>query len=114
MRGYYLYPSDDSRRGLGSRGGVGSKDCDYDLEIGQLQTCSFDMMALCVHIDEILEFLNLSDSPISKMILESYRMTIHDIDEQYQKQVAILEVKRAEIVAAGGPEAETLVDQRDE
>jgi hypothetical protein len=61
----------------GCRGGVGSgyDSESYALEIGQNCNAELPMLALCVHIDEILEFLNKSESPLAYLILRSMKDT---------------------------------------
>jgi len=65
MRHAYLTNSD----GIGgSRGGVSGDGEDYELEIGQNQHASAEMLALCVYIDEVMEFLESCKSPIGYML----------------------------------------------
>ena len=54
----------------GSRGGVGGDgyETDYELEIGQNQYASAEMLSLCVYIDEVMEFLESCKSPIGYMV----------------------------------------------
>jgi hypothetical protein len=69
----------------GSRGGVSSnRRCngdgdDYELEIGQEQNASPELLALCVHADEIMEFLEKCDSPIGGMILGGIKKQIKEL-----------------------------------
>jgi hypothetical protein len=70
MRGYYLNSRTNEDCG-GCRGGVGSGEEDYEVEIGNQCHCSIEMMALMAHYDEIMEYLKLEDSPLAKMILRS-------------------------------------------
>ena len=89
MRGYYLNPSNEES--CSCRGGVGSgnENGDYELEIGQHKNASAEMIALCVHIDEITTYLELKqDCPIAQMILHSYKKTVIDIDN-------VLEIKNS-------------------
>ena len=83
MRGYYLRKSDSSQRG-GSRGGVGSDNeyGDYDLEIGNSQNADHEMVALCVMIDEVREFLKLSSSPLAGLILHKWEEVTKNLKEQ--------------------------------
>lgn len=70
MRGAYLVCGNGVG---GSRGGVGSgHGDDYELEVGQSQNASPRMLALCVLVDEVEEFLRLSKSPLSAMILHQW------------------------------------------
>ena len=76
MRGAYLRPRSVDRTG-GSRGGVGgfwddrASGPDYELEIGQGQNASPEMLALCAHYDEIMELLDVSKSPLAAMVKKS-------------------------------------------
>ena len=66
MRHAYLTKGNDIG---GSRGGVGGDGGeDYELEIGQNQHASTEMLSLCVYIDEVMEFLESCKSPIGYMI----------------------------------------------
>lgn len=80
MRSYYLNNRHESS---GSRGGVGSGrwDGDYELEIGANQNCSSEMLAFCVHIDEILEHLENNGSAIGAMLLGSIKRKREEIDK---------------------------------
>ena len=85
MRGAYLVSSNDRNKGR-CRGGVGSDYDygpmpDYALEIGNDCYADTTMMSLCVHIDEIMEYLELSRSPIARMLLQSIRQEIKRLDE---------------------------------
>jgi hypothetical protein len=89
MRPMYLNPSNEV--GGGCRGGVGNGDgCgDYELEIGQHKNASAEMIALCVHIDEITTYLKLKqDCPIAQMVLHSYKKTVKEINENLAPQQA--------------------------
>ena len=69
MRHAYLLPNSQGSDGIGgSRGGVSGDGEDYELEIGQNQYASAEMVALCVYIDEVMEFLESCKSPIGYMI----------------------------------------------
>lgn len=72
MRGAYLKSSDNCREG-GCRGGIGSRYDDYELEIGNGKNASVEMVALCVHIDEIMSLLELlkTKEPLVYMVLDS-------------------------------------------
>jgi len=70
MRHVYL------RRGLdvesGQRGGVAEAEGeDYELEIGCNSNASPDMLSLCAHYDEIVEFLVRAESPLAMMLCKS-------------------------------------------
>ncbi len=83
MRGYYLKKSDSNQRG-GSRGGVGADNefGDYDLEIGNSQNADHEMVALCVMIDEVREFLKVTPSPLAKLILHKWEDVTADLRKQ--------------------------------
>jgi hypothetical protein len=87
MRSYYLKSTDKDR---GCRGGVGGIykefDNDYELEIGSQCNCSSKMMALLIHYDEIMEYLELyaPKSVISNMLVNSIKKTELDIDSKLQ------------------------------
>jgi len=85
MRGCYIQTRDSKTSAC--RGGVGS-GCDdqgYALEIGQSCNAELPMMALCSHIDEILEFLNKSESSLAYLILKSMKDTEKDLERQLEK-----------------------------
>lgn len=86
MRGYYLKPSDNIG---GCRGGVGTSchDGEYDVEIGQQCNCSFDIMALMVHADELREYLALMEpqSAIAAILVASMDATERRIRDEYEK-----------------------------
>jgi hypothetical protein len=80
MRNAYLMKSDPDIDIC--RGGVGYPDCDeYELEIGHNKNCSAKMLALCVMMDEIEEFLLTNESKIGKMILRQW----HNETDRLQK-----------------------------
>lgn len=60
------------------RGGVSSSSCgpmgitENEIEIGNDCNASIEMLALCALIDEIVEYLKLSDSSLAKLILHKY------------------------------------------
>ena len=69
----------------GSRGGVTSGYSggnEYELEIGQNQNASPELLALCVHADEIMEFLEKCDSPIGGMILSGIKKETKDLTDR--------------------------------
>jgi hypothetical protein len=89
MRGHYLKPNDYSEHG-GCRGGVGSNhdyDDGYELEIGMQCHCSSEMMALAVHYDEIMEYLELyaPKSVVARMLVTSIKKTVEDIDHELKE-----------------------------
>ena len=82
MRGCYIRRGDSDQSGC--RGGVGSGydgsgSAEYDLEIGQNCNAELSMLALCSHIDEILEFLNKSESSLAYLILKSMKRYLRTI-----------------------------------
>ena len=83
MRYAYLMKSDGERTG-GSRGGVtsGHSDGEFELEIGQYQNASPELLALCVHADEIMEFLENCNSPIGRMILNGIKKETKELVEK--------------------------------
>jgi hypothetical protein len=87
MRGCYIRTGDSEQSGC--RGGVGSgRDSEeYALEIGQNCNAELPMVALCSHIDEILEFLNKSksESSLAYLILKSMKDTEKDLERQLEK-----------------------------
>jgi len=93
MRGCYIRTGDPERSGC--RGGVGSGcyagGTEYALEIGQNCNAELPMMALCSHIDEILEFLNKSESSLAYLILKSMKDTEKDLEKQLEKDSATID-----------------------
>ena len=85
MRYAYLMKSDGERTG-GSRGGVtsGHDYGEYELEIGQNQNASPELLALCVHADEIMEFLEKCESPIGRMILNGITRETKELEQKLQ------------------------------
>ena len=82
MRYAYLIRSNGER---GSRGGVTSGYSggnEYELEIGQNQNASPELLALCVHADEIMEFLEKCDSPIGGMILNGIIKETKELEQK--------------------------------
>jgi hypothetical protein len=86
MRGAYLLVSNGKN---GSRGGVGSNygNGEYELEIGQSQSASTKMIALCAHYDEIVEHLGASNSHIGQLILSSIKKEELRLNELYDQSV---------------------------
>lgn len=83
MRAAYLRSTKD---GGGCRGGVSSADGEeYELEIGADKNASPEMMALCALIDEVVEFIKFSPSPIGQMIYLQYRKQLNELEKQLQK-----------------------------
>ena len=83
MRYAYLKISDS--RSEESRGGVTSGYSggnEYELEIGQNQNASPELLALCVHADEIMEFLEKCESPIGHMILDGIKKQIKELNQK--------------------------------
>ena len=89
MRGCYIRTGNPEQSGC--RGGVGaeyydgSSGAEYGLEIGQNCNAELPMVALCSHIDEILEFLNKSESSLAYLILKSIKDTEKDLERQLEK-----------------------------
>jgi len=78
--------SDGERIG-GSRGGVTSdaehaEHAEYELEIGQNQNASPELLALCVYADEIMEFLEKCESPIGHMILNGIKKETKELKDR--------------------------------
>lgn len=87
MRAFYLHPRDPDDRG-GCRGGVGNKyldSNDYELEIGQNADCSFEMLALCVLYDEIMEHLGQS-GPIGELIFHQHKQLVNTIEKRFSEK----------------------------
>ena len=85
MRHAYLLPNSQGSDGIGgSRGGVsgGGENPDYELEIGQNQPASAKMLALCVYIDEVMEFLESCKSPIGYMIYRGIKAEQKRLQDQ--------------------------------
>jgi len=53
----------------------------YVLEVGTDCNVDLNMVALCIHIDEVSEFLLNSDSHIARLILKSMKNTKKDIED---------------------------------
>jgi len=84
MRHAYLVSR--THDGGGCRGGVGSDYCeDYALEIGNDYCADTTMISLCVHVDEIMEYLELSKSPMAKMLLHSIHQETKRLDTSLDK-----------------------------
>ena len=80
MRHAYLKNNDSSNAG-GSRGGVSCIDGDWELEIGENQYASVEMLAFCAYIDEITEFLESCKSPIGYMIYRGIKAEQKRLEE---------------------------------
>ena len=81
MRHAYLKNNDSSNAG-GSRGGVSCIDGDWELEIGENQYASVEMLALCAYIDEITEFFDsCTSSPIARMIYQGIKAEQKRLEE---------------------------------
>ena len=87
MRGCYIRAGNCDQSGC--RGGVGAGAVydgeEYALEIGQNCNAELPMVALCSHIDEILEFLNKSESSLAYLILKSMKDTEKDLEFQLKE-----------------------------
>jgi len=78
----FAYLKTTTTRDGGSRGGVSSGVYDeYELEIGQNQQASPELLALCVYADEIMEFLEKCNSPIGGMILSGIKKQIKELED---------------------------------
>jgi len=71
------------------RGGVGHGyetgfDREYELEIGNNANASSEMIALCCLQDEILEFLEVSPSILSDVLLTMYSQKVAEINQRYE------------------------------
>lgn len=90
MRGVYIRKSNPDNRG-GSRGGVGSlyseygSGMDYALEIGNGQNADCEMLALCSLVDEVRELLELSNSPLAKLVLKEWKATTKKLETELEK-----------------------------
>ena len=87
MRDYYLHPRYDRDHGM--RGGVGHGyetgfDREYELEIGNNANASSELIALCCLQDEILEFLEVSPSILSDVLLTMYSQKVAEINQRYE------------------------------
>jgi len=88
MRSYYLHPRYD--RDHGCRGGVShgydrASGEEYELEIGNNANASAEMIALCCLHDEILEFLEVSPSMLSEVLMTMYWRKVGEIKQRYQE-----------------------------
>ena len=89
MREYYLHPRYDKEHQCdGMRGGVGHDhetgfDHEYELEIGNNANASPEMIAICCMHDEIIEFLELSPTVLSEMLLTTYNAKMAEINQRY-------------------------------
>ena len=52
---------------------------EYELEIGEDSNCSISMLALCVHYDEILQYIEQQDDPLGKLLLQSLRQKEYEL-----------------------------------
>ena len=80
MRHAYLKNMDSNNTG-GSRGGVSCINGDWELEIGENQYASVEMLALCAYIDEVTELLESSTSPIAHMIYQGIKAEQKRLEE---------------------------------
>ena len=85
MRTSYLRTSGSTIRGC--RGGIGAElesgsIAEYALEIGSTCNAALSMLALCVHIDEVLEFLASSESSLASLILQSIKEKEKDLGKR--------------------------------
>jgi len=87
MRHSYLSNSDNVYGG--SRGGVSGDGDNYELEIGERQNASTEMISLCVYIDEVMEFLECSNSSIGSMILRGIKAEQKRLEKCLHKTVDI-------------------------
>jgi hypothetical protein len=73
----------------GCRGGVKGQhgDGDYELEVGQSQNASTEMLALCAFYDEVMEYLKKADSPIGQLLFKAIRTETNRLSEEYQASV---------------------------
>lgn len=85
MRHAYLNPTHSDNC---MRGGVSSEHGDYELEIGGSAICSTEMLSMCTLYDEIREFMELSQSPIAKMILAKWAEEQGRLDGILEKKYA--------------------------
>jgi len=70
MRNAYLTKSHYAG---GCRGGVGSDNGTYELEIASDKNASPKMLALCAHVDEIMALLESSTCPLAQMVYNSIK-----------------------------------------
>ena len=88
MRSYYLHPRYDRDHGM--RGGVGlghdyGHGDDYELEIGNNANASPELIALCCLHDEILEYLEVSPSVLSEVLMTMYYQKVEEINQRYDE-----------------------------
>lgn len=84
MRGSYLHSTDGAG---GCRGGVGSGDGDWELEVGSQCQASPEMMALCTLIDEVRELLENNAGHLGKMVLRKWLDEAKRLrDEEYKSK----------------------------
>lgn len=84
MRRAYIRTRELNDGFRGQRGGVGSgyHGDDYELEVGMESHASPEMLALCQLYDEILEYLDLSQSPLAKLLLQQHRECVAELKKQ--------------------------------
>ena len=80
----YAYLNNGDHEINGSRGGVTHRHYgdEYELEIGQNQNASSELLALCVYSDEIMEFLEKCNSPIGGMILSGIKKETKELKDR--------------------------------
>jgi|694.fasta_scaffold143125_3 hypothetical protein len=87
MRYVYIKKSHERLRDS-CRGGVLSRHGgnEFDLEIGNGKNACIEMLAFCSMIDEIKEFLELSQSqsPLAGIILNKWKSEKKRLDDSYQ------------------------------
>ena len=101
MRGAYLHARHDEPRASGCRGGVGSSydygsSENYELEIDGNADASTEMLSLCTHYDEIMEYLQIGQSHIGGMILDSIRREKKRLDGLLEESIQERDRRRAE------------------
>jgi len=92
MRSYYISPPTPNN--TGARGGIYScyDDGEYDLEIGNSLNSCHKMLAVCVCIDEINEFLNFASGleyPVGQLanhVLDTLKEVRDKMDAEYEKK----------------------------
>ena len=87
MREYILTRKPVGLEHFGARGWVKTDDDsgEYELEVGAKMDCSPEMLALCVHYDEVMELLREVPSPLAAMTVRSIEHTVHTIYKQWTK-----------------------------
>ncbi len=81
MRDYYLVDAFTNEQFKEAcRGGIREKKGEnYELEIGHNCYASPEIVALCIFIDEITEFLSKTDSAVGQLIYKSYKGKVAEI-----------------------------------